>query len=216
MKMSPRAKVLVASILGVLVATVAAPAARANFDVVPLGCGIQLAPDEAYAVLGYENPNSSTVYIDYGSENIILQSPNFREGQPTEFLPGRHEGAFVTPYAPTDPNHDKVDWYVKGAVVSVANRPCGGEGAPRNVAPPTLSGTPAVGATMTLGAGAWEQYGGSVMPWVLEGCDGVRCVALTPRLGGATTVLPHTAAGLRVRARSLVVGGRGLGIAVSH
>jgi len=100
-----------------------APTARADTTVVPLLDCVTYDPDASAltAEFGYYNPNAASVTVPLGSNNIFLQIPIFRTGQPTTFLPGVHLRAFAVTF---DPSHTpEQTWYLQGATVTASNDP---------------------------------------------------------------------------------------------
>jgi hypothetical protein len=68
------------------------------------------------AWFGYNNPNSAAIEIPLGSDNIVLQLPNFRTGQTTTFQPGVHRRAWSTTFVPAQ--QPLVQWVLQRAEVS--------------------------------------------------------------------------------------------------
>jgi hypothetical protein len=100
-----------------------APAARADATVVPLLHCVTYDPgaNEVTAEFGYYNPNATSVTVPLGSNNIFLQIPIFRTGQPTTFLPGVHLQVFAVTF---DPSHTpEQTWYLQGTTVTATNDP---------------------------------------------------------------------------------------------
>ena len=120
----PRTALAAVAAAGAL-AALTAPSARAAFDVTPLGCAVQPDPGIALAVFGYANPNPDPVAIELGAENLVLQPPNFRAGQPTTFAPGTRRAAWAAQFAPADPRSIELWWYLQGAIAqALAPQPC--------------------------------------------------------------------------------------------
>jgi hypothetical protein len=71
---------------------------------------------QVIAWFGYNNPNPAAVDVPLGSDNIVLQPPNFRSGQTTTFQPGAHRRAWSTTFVPA--NQPIVQWVLQGAEVS--------------------------------------------------------------------------------------------------
>jgi hypothetical protein len=116
-----------------------APPAGAAFDVTPLGCPVQPDPVTAFAVFGYSNPNAQTLDIPFGTDNLVLQSPNTRPGQTTVFQPGVHRLAWIAPFVPSDPRRRQVSWYLQGATAEVSPAGwCAGLDGPDAPQPPRL------------------------------------------------------------------------------
>ena len=97
--------------------------AFASFDIVPLlDCVTYDAGAGTLTVeFGYYNSNPTTVLVEYGPDNIVLQPPNFRGGQPTSFLPGIHHDVFEVTVNPTDT--PQLTWVLQGAAVTGSNDP---------------------------------------------------------------------------------------------
>jgi len=70
------------------------------------------------ARFGYVNPNAFTVYVVAGAMNFFSPDPTNR-GQPTEFLPGRHEAAVsVIVDAKKSTPQRSITWTLDGATVA--------------------------------------------------------------------------------------------------
>ncbi len=71
-------------------------------------------PDKSYtAYFGYNNNNSSAVFIPTGSNNRFSPSPDFR-GQPNIFLSGNHQNVFTVNF-----NGDNLTWYLAGQSITI-------------------------------------------------------------------------------------------------
>lgn len=202
-----------------------APAASAQFDVVPTGCDARLTPWDARVVFTVENPNPTMASLDYGNDNIVLQSPNFREGQPTDFPPGRTEGIFQTFSLVLSGPEEPVSWYVQGALAA-GDYACEGAGPPVNVVPPTLAGEAAEDGDLVLDPGGWSGSGGVQLHPVVEACDGPVCLPLAedwrtranrerPMGGPETFRIPDEHVGARLRLRVIASSWRGVTSATS-
>jgi len=154
----------------------AAPA-YAEFDPVPLACDARISPWEGRVVYSAYNPNDTSVFIDYGESNILLENPNFIESQPTVFPPGLSEGAFSSSSDPAYARFAHRTWYLMGTIVADTNSVCGGVGGPVNTAPPRLTGDPVAGQAVGIDAGTWSGGGAGGMwqtAW-LEACGAGGC-----------------------------------------
>jgi hypothetical protein len=128
--------------------------AAAAFDVVPLlDCvTYDAGAGSLTAEFGYENPNSQTVVVSYGPDNLFLEAPSFRAGQPTSFLPGISHDVFeVTVLLKDTP---ELTWVLQGAAVTASNDPTLYCGAPPTddaslAMPSTLSTTTGIDADLT-------------------------------------------------------------------
>src|SRR4051812_37965594 len=96
--------------------------AAAVFNVTPsIDCldpatGPNPAGQYVQAWFGYVNPNPTAVTIDYGSNNLVLQPPNFRPGQPTVFDPGVHTRTWSVTFDATA--QPEITWVLQGAAVT--------------------------------------------------------------------------------------------------
>ena len=71
-------------------------------------------PDKSYtAYFGYNNNNTSSVFISTGANNRFSPSPEYR-GQPNIFLPGNHQNVFSVNF-----NGDNLSWYLAGQSITV-------------------------------------------------------------------------------------------------
>lgn len=71
-------------------------------------------PDKSYtAFFGYNNSNSTAVFIPTGPNNKFSPSPDFR-GQPNVFIPGNQENVFSVNF-----NGDNLTWLLAGYSVTV-------------------------------------------------------------------------------------------------
>src|SRR4051794_6750309 len=69
--------------------------AYADYDTVPLGCDARPLPWQRLAVFSTQNPNGAPTQIALGGDNLVLEPPNIRTGQPDTFPPGFTEGVFA-------------------------------------------------------------------------------------------------------------------------
>ena len=193
------------------VATLAAPAAAAAFDVVPLGCGAQAQAFDSqghsveWGVYGYDNPNPATTTVAYGPDNLMLQPPNFRTGQPTSFSPGRHDAVYLTLF--DNDQTPELDWILQGAEASTSSV-CGGAAGPQPDSPPALGGgasTAAVGDTLSIDPGTFSGPDGAVIA-IVERCAQAECVPASDQHTGSATPTSYTVtsadAGDQLRLRS--------------
>lgn len=133
-----------------------APAARADAAVVvPLvDCVTHDAgAGTVTAEFGYVNPGAATVTIDYGPNNILLQAPNFRPGQPTVFLPGLQHDVWQVTFSDTS----ALSWVLDGTTATATDDPshyCG--------APTLDDASLTMPATLTTTAGADGQLTATV------------------------------------------------------
>ncbi|MFN3694801.1 MAG: hypothetical protein ACK4UV_07315, partial [Ignavibacterium sp.] len=75
---------------------------------------LRLNPDKSYtAYFGYNNNNTSSVFISTGANNRFSPSPEYR-GQPNIFLPGNHQNVFSVNF-----NGDNLSWYLAGQSITV-------------------------------------------------------------------------------------------------
>jgi hypothetical protein len=125
-------------------AAVAVPGVAGAFDVTPsIDCLDRSDAPNLVAWFGYDNPNPTSSAIDWGSENLFLESPNFRPGQPVTFEPGAHRRAWsIRFHAPTRPTHT---WVLQGAVARL------------DVSDPSVPSC-AVAAGPIYWAGAWNPF----------------------------------------------------------
>lgn len=71
-------------------------------------------PDKSFtAFFGYNNNNTSSVFIPTGTNNRFSPSPEYR-GQPNIFLPGNHQNVFSVNF-----NGDNLSWYLAGQSITV-------------------------------------------------------------------------------------------------
>lgn len=204
---------------------VTAAPAYADFDVTPSACDARVSPWDGRGVFSAENPNSSPTFIDYGNDNIILESPHFREGQPTEFAPGFHEGIFRAYFS--GPQAPHVNWYLQGALARATSQGCDDAGAPVNTVAPRFTGDPVAGQQVEVDPGTWAGGGpGGVWraAW-LESCAPHGCQRLRlldthdPDVDPAATALsltvPAERAGERLRVVVAAYSWRGVTLAAS-
>lgn len=195
----------------------AAPAPASALDVRPSSCHVRLDQVAQMNVYTTDNPNPDVVEIPYGPQNIVLQAPNFRAGQPTLFPPGRSEGLWATRvHAIRQPN---IDWYLQGVVAGNGDL-CAAPGAPRNVVAPSITGTPSAGETVTLDPGAWT--GGSIVrqAYRIDVCDRGGCAPHRPEnqvaiTGPSAYVIPPELRGRRLRLTVAAYSTRGVATAAS-
>jgi hypothetical protein len=217
-----RALVALGATLPALLAT-AAPASAA-FNVTPLGCLARPQPFLAngetagVAVFGYVNPNSADVNIPFGSDNLVLQPPNFRAGQPTTFLAGRHEAAWVTPFSLG--LQPVTTWVLQGAVASTSDAVCGGGAAAQPLAPPTLgSGAASAAVGDALAVAVDRTSAGGPVLTAVERCAGAACAPATdtdnPRSPRTTYSVTAADAGYDLRLVAIRLTMRGWSSALS-
>ncbi len=115
-----RARAALAALAASIAGLVAPAPASAAFDVIPHVDCQDVVPSEfgprVLVRFGYTNPNAGAVFLDYGSDNILLEAPHFVEGMPTEFLPGRHDRAFTADYHTSQ--QQQRTWYLQGALAT--------------------------------------------------------------------------------------------------
>jgi hypothetical protein len=141
---------LVAGMTAAVTALAGPGVADGAFDVTPsVDCIDTSDAPNVVAWFGYDNPNPTSTPVDLGSDNLFLEPPNFRKGQPTTFEPGAHRRAwsvkFHQEYYPVQ------TWVLQGAVAWVDARD-------------PLVPSCAVAAGPIYWAGAWSpaaQYAGS-------------------------------------------------------
>ena len=219
--------------LRALVAALAAPVltaapAYAEFDPVPLACDARISPWDGRVVFSAYNPNATSMFIDYGESNILLQNPNFVEGQPTDFPPGFSEGLFAGRYDPTYDLLAHRTWYLMGTIAEPRDGACDGVDAPVNTVPPRLAEDPVAGQAVVVDPGTWTG-GGPGGVWqtaLLESCgdQGCRRVGLAGNLPYADIDSPSTPisfpvpgneAGARLRVVVATYSWRGVTLAAS-
>src|SRR4051812_8658050 len=83
--------------------------AYADYNTVPLGCDARPLPWQRLAVFSTQNPNAASTEIDLGSDNLVLEPPNVRAGQPSTFLPGFTEGIFAAQHGA---EFGSIHWYL--------------------------------------------------------------------------------------------------------
>jgi hypothetical protein len=159
---------------GLTAAALAAPASAAGaFDVTPtVDCLDTSGTPNVVAWFGYDSPNPTSSTIELGSDNLLLEPPNFRAGQPTTFAPGAHRRVWAVRFHAV--NQPVLTWVVQGAVASVDAR-----------APSVPSC--AVSAGPVFWAGAWSPaayYAGNE----LVTAGGSSWLALAPTGGEAPAV----------------------------
>ena len=148
----PTLRLLLLLATALVACTLGAGPAAAAFDVVPSGCHVSVSPEENWNLFSTSNPNSAAATVAYGPDNIVLQAPNFRTGQPTVFPPGYSEGIFSVPYNPLE--QPEIDWVLQGAETGNGAE-CSGSDAPQDATAPSVAGTPVSGGTVTLSPGTW-------------------------------------------------------------
>jgi len=204
-------------------AALAAAPAHAQFDVTPLGCTVRTAPDVAFGVFGYENPNPRSVDVELGNENLVLQPPNYRPGQPTSFAPGFHEFAWNVTVAMADERQDRATWFLQGAAVTAGQTGAGcvGPAAPALALAPSIA--PAGGEReYTIDPGVWTGGGNGLrFETRLESCTATGCEPFQPDVPQPLTTAPVTftapaaLAGRRLRAHVHAVSPRGAALGVT-
>jgi hypothetical protein len=112
----------IAAGIAALATTLAAPGIAAGaFDVVPsVDCLDASDPTHAVVWFGYDNPNPTIATIEWGSDNVVLEPPNFRTGQPTTFEPGAHRRAWSVTFRAVD--QPTQTWVLQGATAWVDAR----------------------------------------------------------------------------------------------
>jgi hypothetical protein len=184
-------------LIGVLLAVVAAGSlataerAGAAFNMGATACEARpVAYDTSFAfmagVFGYDNGNGGPQTVNLGSDNIVLQPPNFRAAQPTTFLPGRHEAAWTALFDPVD--QPELTWVLTGVAATTSSAVCGGGPVLQPDRPPALSsaGSAAVGDVLTVDPGTWRGIVEGQVLVAVERCAGGQCGAATDIRRAAT------------------------------